>query len=42
MEKYKRLQKIGKGNFGDVVLVERITDKKVIIHFKLSIIMYLI
>ena len=30
MEKYKRLQKIGKGNFGDVILVERINDKKVI------------
>ena len=42
MENYKRLQKIGKGNFGDVVLVERITDKKVIIYFQLPIIINLI
>ena len=26
---YKRIQKIGQGNFGDVILAERIIDKKV-------------
>ena len=33
MDKYRRIQKIGKGNFGEVILVERINDKKVTIYF---------
>lgn len=29
MENFERIQKLGKGNFGDVLLVERLTDKAV-------------
>ena len=26
---YKRIKKLGEGSFGDVILVERLSDKKV-------------
>ena len=35
MEKYRRLKKIGRGTFGDVILVERITDGQVFLILQL-------
>lgn len=32
MEKYEKVRKIGRGTFGDVLLVERKVDKKVYIY----------
>jgi NIMA (never in mitosis gene a)-related kinase len=33
MEQFERIRKIGKGNFGDVLLVQRKSDGKVYILF---------
>ncbi len=32
MEKYKRIEMIGRGTFGDVLLVQRLSDGKVSPH----------
>lgn len=34
MNNYKKLQKIGYGTFGDVILAERISDGKVFYRYK--------
>ena len=33
MENFERIRKLGKGNFGDVLLVERLNDRAVLILF---------
>lgn len=34
MEKYEKVKKIGRGTFGDVFLVKRLTDGQVIIYIQ--------